>query len=166
LRDGQQARHSRAALIFAADQMAGAFRRDHKHVDLSRRNDFFKVDREAVRDGQVFAGVQMRLDLAFVNARSQFVRRQHHYDVAAFGGVSDWQNLQPRRLGFGDRGAVRAQPDNDVAAAVFQVVRMAEALRAVTNHRDALACEGFRVGVIVIIYLHRKIAPLGFRVQV
>src|SRR5499426_1677328 len=156
LSDGQQAWNSRAAFVFAANQMAGAFRRDHEHVDFSRRNDLFKVDRETMRDGQVFAGFEMRLDLAFVDARSQFVRRQHYYDVAAFGGVGYGQDLQPHRLGLGDRRTVRSQPYDDIATAVFQIVRMAEPLRAVSDHRDAFAREGFRVGVVIVIVLHEK----------
>src|SRR5262245_49578449 len=169
LRDGQQAWHAGPALIFAANQMTGAFRRDHKHVDVRRRNDLLEVNREAVGDGQVFAGFELRLDLAFIDARSQFVRRQHHHDVAALGGVRYRQNLQPRRLGFGDRRAVGAQPDHDVAAAVFQVVRMAEALRAIADHRDSLAREGFRVGVFVVVDVHLsglRFQVSGFRFQV
>src|SRR5262245_4957438 len=159
LSDGQQAWNSRAALVFAANQITGAFRRDHEHVDVGRRNDLSKVDREAMRDGQVFAGFEMRLDLGFVDARSRFVRRQHHHDVTSFGGVGYGQNFQTRRLGFGYRGTVGAQPDHDVAAAVLQVVRVAEALRAVSDHRDALAREGFRVGAFVVVDVHLKIAP-------
>ncbi|MPM74130.1 hypothetical protein SDC9_121115 [bioreactor metagenome] len=52
LLDGDEAGNARAALVFAADGVTGAFRRDHDHVHIRRRHDLAEMDVEAVRKGE------------------------------------------------------------------------------------------------------------------
>src|ERR1039458_7912984 len=66
LMDRQQRRHPAALGVHAPQQVAGALGRDHDYVDVWGRGNGLEVNREAVREAEDFALVQMRLDRRFV----------------------------------------------------------------------------------------------------
>ena len=71
----EQARHAAADLIFAADQVARPLGRDQDHVGVRGRIDLAILHREAVRDEQRRAVVEVRRD-----------RVREHRPVAHVGG--------------------------------------------------------------------------------
>ena len=74
LRDGDQAGHAAALLVFAAHRVAGPFRRDHDHVDGLLRLDQVEVDVEAVGEGDRRAVADVGGDVVAVDVGLQLVR--------------------------------------------------------------------------------------------
>ena len=68
LRDRDQRRRAVALLVEAADDVAGALRRDHDHVVALRRHDPAVVDGEAVREEERRARLEVRRDLVAKSA--------------------------------------------------------------------------------------------------
>ncbi len=77
-----QARHAAAFGVGAADEVAGAFGRDHQYVDVGRRLNLAEVDVEAVGEKEGVVGLQVRLDLLAVDFALRLVRQQNHDEVA------------------------------------------------------------------------------------
>jgi hypothetical protein len=152
--DGEQARDPGPAHVLRPHQMARPLGRDHEDVDVLRRLDEAVVDREAVREGEVLARRHGLGHVARVDVGRDLVGHEHHHDVGLRGGPRRGQNLQPRLLGLGARGAPRLEPDGHVAARVFQVVRLREALAAVADDGDAPFAQRPQVCVPVVINLH------------
>ena len=71
-----------------------------------------------------------------------------------FGGIGNRQHLQARRLGFGDAWTVRAQANDHICTAVFEVVGMPETLRTIADDGDGFALQKFRVCIFVVINIH------------
>ena len=72
--DGEQRRHAAAGLVDAAEEVAGALRRDHPDVDVARRVDPPELDVEAVGEHQELAGPEVRRDLGVVDRLLDRVR--------------------------------------------------------------------------------------------
>ena len=62
--DGDQTRNALAFLVDAADQVAGAFGRDHEDVHALRRHDLAEVDVEAVAERDGVAALQVGRDVS------------------------------------------------------------------------------------------------------
>ena len=139
-----QAGHAVAFLELAADQVAGALRRDHADVDAGRRLDLAEVDREAVGEEQQVAGGDAVGDLLAPDLGLLLVGQQDHHDVAAAGGFGDVEDLEPGRFGLGAAGGVGAQADDHVDAGVLEVEGVGVPLGAVAEDRDGLAVEHAR----------------------
>ncbi len=150
-----QARHAGAALIFRAHGVAGAFRRDHQHVEIAARLDQIEMHVEAVREHQRRAvfhvlGKRLAIDVAL-----QFVGREHHHDVGPFGGFRHFHDLEFLGLGLLDAGGGLAQSDRDLLdAAVAQIERVGVALAAIADNGDLFALDQVQVGVAIVINTH------------
>ena len=89
LMHGDEAGDAAALQIFAAHRVAGALRRDHRHVEILARLDQVEVDVEAVGEQQGRALLEIGGKIIRVDLALQLVGRQHHDDVGPFGGLGD-----------------------------------------------------------------------------
>ena len=151
LLDGDQHRHAAAVDELAADEVAGALRRDHAHVDVARRLDVAEADVEAVPEEQRVAVVEVRLDRLAVEPALHVVGRQDH-DQVGLGGRprSGVTHPQPVLLGLGPALGALGQPDAHVDAGVAQGQRVGVTLAAVAEHGDLAALDDRQVGVVVV----------------
>ena len=154
LLDRDQARHALAVDELAADQVTGALRRDHDHVDVGRRLDVAEPDVEAVPEGERLAGGQVRLDGLGVDVPLHVVRGQDHDHVGL--GRRLGRRDHPQALVGGLHPGLRAlgQPDPDVDARVAQAQRVRVPLRAVADDGDLAPLDDRQVGVVVVEDLH------------
>src|SRR5205814_8450549 len=92
LMDGHQAGHAATLGELTPDEVPGALRRHHGHVDVGRRLDLPEVDREAVPEHDQVAAGDPVAHLVLPYAAVKLVGDEHHHDVAARrggGGVED-----------------------------------------------------------------------------
>ena len=144
-----------------ADEMARALRSDHEDVDISRRNDLFEVNVEAVCKSEGTAGFQVRSDFRCIYVSLFFVRNQDHRDICVFYSFRNGFNFKAGFFGFSDGFAAFIQADDDVDAAVFEVQRMGMALAAITDDCDFFAFHYIPVYILIIKYFcHDNISPL------
>ena len=148
---GDEAGDAAAGDEFAADEVAGAFGGDEQCVDACGRFDEAEVDVEAVRAHEDVAGLQVRLDFVFVEVALQLVGDEDVDDVGLLGGVGGAHRLEAVADGEVVVLAAGALADDDVDAAVAQVLGLGVALRAVADDGDRLAFEGGEVGVFVVV---------------
>ena len=150
LLDGDQPGNPRAFEELAADEMAGALRRDQRHVHVARRLDLAVVDREPVPEQQHVAGVDSVADARFPYLAMQLVGDEHHHEVALGrrdGGILDPEPVVAR---LRDAARVRPQPDDHVDPGVLEVQGVGVALGAVPDDRDGLAVEELEICVVVV----------------
>ena len=98
--DGDERRHAFAFGVLAADDVAGAFRRDHDDVHVLRRDDGLEMDREAVAEEERLALGEIRRDVLLVGGGLLGVGQGDQDDVGALhglGGVEDLEALFLRR---------------------------------------------------------------------
>ena len=115
------------------------------------RLDEAEVDVEAVRAHQDRARLQVRLDFLFVEVALQLIGDEDVDDVGLLGGVGGADGLEAVADGEVVVLAAGALADDDVDAAVAEVLGLGVALRAVADDGDRLALEGGEVGVFVVI---------------
>ncbi len=96
-------------------------------------------------------GGHVRRDVLVVDRLLLRVRREDHHDIGGRRRLGDRQHLEPLLFRFGDRGRALAQPDDHVDTGVTQVEGVAVTLRPVADHRDGLAVDDRRVGVVGVI---------------
>ncbi len=154
LMDRDETRHAATAGELAAHEMSGSLRRDHEDVDVVRRNDFFEVHAESVREGQRGAGTKIRRDLVSIDARRQLVGDVHHHDVGDARGLGCRAHGQSLRLSLRARRTILAQADDDFVAGFLEIVRVRVSLAAIADHRDHLSREHVAIDVLVIKRLH------------
>ncbi len=152
--NGQQAGNSRALRKLMAHEMSRALGRDHEHVDVLGRLDESEVDREAVRQREIFSGAHGGRDFGVVNSRRQFVGSEDHDDVGFFRGLAHGHHAQSGFLRFGDRCAGALQADNHVAARVRQIHGVGMALRSKTDHGNFLVFDVVQIRVFIVVNLH------------
>jgi hypothetical protein len=80
----------------------------------------------------------------FVDVGAHLVGHEHHDDVGLGGRLGGLHHLETRGLGLGPRGSALAQADDDVDAAVAQVVGVRVPLAAVSDDGDFLPCRDLR----------------------
>ena len=161
LLDGDQAGHALALHILAAHRMAGALGRDHDHVEV--RGGFYEleVDVEAVGEHQHIALLHIGRDLLVIDIGGDLVRHQHHHDVGGLRGLGHFHHGQAGLLGFGPACAVLAQADDDLHAALLQVLRVGMALAAVAHDGDGFAVEHPQIAIgVIILFDHTALLPL------
>ena len=134
--------------------MARCFRRDHDHVEVGTRNNLVVVNREAVREGQGSALLDVRLDFVLVQRRLELVRGQNHYQVSSGNSAGNVSYFQTVSFSFGDSGRTFAQTNSNVYTGVFQVARLSVTLGAVTNDGYFFALDDRKVAVFVVINFH------------
>src|SRR6266481_793728 len=150
----EEARDAAAALVLAADEVAGALRRDHEDVHVGGRNDALEVDVEPVAERQVLALLQAGGDLGAVHVAGELVGDEDHDDVAPRRRFRRRQDAQPRAFCFFPRRAVALEADDDLDAAVAEVLRVRVPLAAVADHGDLLPLDERRIRVALGIDLH------------
>src|SRR5258708_19925605 len=139
--------------------MAGTLRRDHDHVHIFRRLDGLEVNREAMREAENFAFVQMRLDGRFVEFGLGLVRRENLYPVGAFGGFggSDHgHSIGARLLG---RAALGIKADDDVVSAIAEVLRLGVSLRALSENGNGFGLDVSRIALLLLKHRDHWYAP-------
>ena len=157
---GDQAGDAAALQIFAAHGVAGALRRDHRHVEILARLDQVEVDVEAVGEQQGRALLEIGGKVIRVDFALQFVGRQHHDDIGPFGGLGHLHDLQPGAFRLGGGGRALAQRHRHVRNAAFlEIQGVGEALAAIADNGDVLAFDQIKVGVPVVINAHFLLFP-------
>ena len=146
-----------AVLVGAANQVAGRFGRDHRHVDRRLGLDLAEVDREPVREHQHRAVLQAGLDGVPVEPGLARVGRQDHDHRGPRHRLRDVGDLHPVGLGAVPRTAAGVEPDGYVLAALLQIQGMSAALRAVPEDGDPFP--KLRRAVLVVKHFHRATVP-------
>ena len=152
---GDQHRYPAAAGVGRAHGVARRLGRHHPHVEIRARLNLAVVDVEAVREGERAALPDVRFDLGLVDRSDVLVGHQHHHDVRALDRVADLRDLEPGLLRLVPGRAALAQPDRDLDPGVVQVERVRMPLRTVAQYGDLLALDERKVGVFVVVHLHR-----------
>ena len=100
-----------------------------------------------------------RIELA-IDVALHFVGQQDVDQVALLGGFFGRDRLEAVALGQVVVGAAGPLADDDLAAAVAQVLGMGVPLRAVAEDGDRLVLEQRQVGVFFVVHLgHRSKTP-------
>jgi len=114
------------------------------------------VDVEAVRELEGVAGVQFRFD-GLEHRRLDGVRHEHRDDVGLAGRLRRRLDAQAVGLGGRPRGGVFAQADDDVDAAVREVLRVGVTLATVAEYGDGLVVDVASVCVRFVVHWLREI---------
>ena len=149
--------------------MAGALGSDHDNVHILGSSDGLEVDVEAVCKGQCLALGHVGSHLLVVDVSAQLVGHQHHDNVAGLGSFFHFHDLEVlvsccelRSLLPVSRAL--AQADDDVHAALGQVLGMGVALAAEADDSDGLAVQHAEVAVGIVVFLdsHGSCSPFLF----
>jgi hypothetical protein len=135
-----------------ADEVAGAFGRDHVEVAALGRFDAAEVDVESVAEDEGLALGHVLGDLGLVDAFLELVGDEHLDDLRVLGRVGGGHGLEAVILGEIEvRGAGHLR-DDDVDAGITQVLGLGVALAAVADDRERLAAERRQAGVLVVVH--------------
>jgi hypothetical protein len=91
--------------------------------------------------------------------RLRKIGREKCDEARAFDGLGRCTDGEPVFLGLRRGLAARPQPYDDIEPRVAQVERVRTPLAAISEHRDALACE--RIGLHIIFRVELHHLPLG-----
>ena len=149
--NGEERGHAHPLFEEPADDVAGAFGRDHRDVDVGRRQDLAEVDVEAVGEHQRAAWLQVGLDRLVVQALLRLIGHQHHHEVAQLDGLFHGLHTEVLLLGLLPGLAAFVEADHDIDATVLQVEGVGMPLAAVADDGDPLAGERRHVGVVVVV---------------
>jgi len=149
-----QLRHAAALRVGAAHGVAGRLGRDHPYIEIGARHDLAVVHVEAVREHQRAALLDVGLDLVAVDLGDIFIRQQDHDHIGLLDRISHLRDLQPGLLHLGPARAALAQADDDLHAAVVEVLRVGMALAAITDDGDGLALDEGQITVFVVKNFH------------
>ena len=108
---------------------------------------------EAVRAHQHVARLQVVANLGLVDVGLQFIRQQDVDDVGLLGRFGGGDGLETVALREVVVLAAGTLADDDLHAAVAEVLSMGVALRTVTNDGDRLPFECGEIGVFVVVNL-------------
>src|SRR6185312_9901230 len=122
--------------------MTRALGRDHHDIDIRGRNDGFEMNAEAVGKAKNFTLGETRFNGRLVEFRLSFIRGKNLDPVGFFSRFGGSENGEPIRLRLFGTGSGRVEADNDVIAAVAQVLRLGMALASVAENRYRLALQG------------------------
>jgi hypothetical protein len=109
---------------------------------------------EAVGEGQRAALLDVGLDVVPVDLGDLLVGQQDHDDVGPFDGLVDFEHVQPGLADLVPGGAALAQANDDLHAAVVEVLCVRVALAAVADDGDRLALDQVQIGVAIVIDTH------------
>ena len=155
--------------VQAADDVAGTLGSDHDDVNILGGGDGLEVDVEAVCESQSLALGHVGSDLLVVDVSAQLIGDQHHDDVAGLGSLLDLHDLEvgmscsELRSLFPVSGTL-AQADDDIDAALGEVLGMCVALAAEADDSDGLAVQHAEVAVGIVVFLdrHGSCSPFVF----
>jgi len=158
--NGNEAGYAAALLVFAANRVAGALRRDHDDVERSLRLDEAEVNVEAVCESDGCAVADVAGNIGLVDVGLQFVRRRHHQQVAPLGGFGNGHHLEAIGFSLLDGRRAGLKSDDDVlGAGILEVQRMGAALGAVTDDDDILGLDEIEIRITIIINAHFMVLP-------
>ena len=145
-----QGRHATAFRIHAAHEMAGAFGRNHDYVHLWRWDDRFEMNAEAVRKTEHLSFGQTGLDGSLVKVSLRFIRRKNLKIVGALRSLCRSEHRKSISLRLLGAAAAEVEANDDVVAAVAEVLCLRVSLAAVAKHCDSFALEGGRISVVLV----------------
>src|SRR5262245_43363072 len=152
----QKARDTAALRILRSYQMTGTFGSDHEHVNRRGGHDLSEMDVEAVAESEVGPWLQIWADFLAIDRRLRLIWCQDHDHIGRLHGIGDRHDFEPALLCLAPRTAF-AQADHDRHATFFHVERMGMALAAVTDDGDFLVRDLLKIGIFVVINLHRRL---------
>ena len=131
--------------------MPGAFRGDQRRIDSFGRKHLAEVHVEAVRAEEQVPLAQVGPDFRPEQVPLNFVGEQNVDDIGALGRLGEREGLEA----VAHRQVVVRRsftlPDNDIAAAVAEVLRLGMSLAAVAENGDRLVLQKCQIGVVVVI---------------
>ena len=144
--------------VQAADDVAGALGSDHDNVNILGSGDGLEVDVEAVCESQSLALGHVGSDLLVVDVSAQLIGDQHHDDVAGLGSLLDLHDLEvgmscSELRSLFPVSRTLAQADDDIDAALGEVLGMCVALAAEADDSDGLAVQHAEVAVGIVVFL-------------
>ena len=107
------------------------------------------------RQGQSLALGHVRCDLRVVDVGAQLIGHQHHHNIASLGSLFDLHDFEVvvsggELGGLCPVGRALAQTDNNVHAALGQVLGMGVALAAEADDSDGLAVQHAEVVMMLV----------------
>ena len=166
LLDRDEARHTLAHHIGAADGVAGALRRCHEHVHASRGHNLLVADVEAVREGNRLAFGQVGGNVLLVHVRLTLIVDENHDDIRLLRGFRNGHHVEAVLDCHGPAFAALAQTHDDIHAGIAQVQRVGMTLRAVADDGDGLAGQLIQVTILFIVHFcHSRILLLLWSVR-
>ena len=145
-----------ASFPAAANQVTGTLRGDHDRAVAFRKVKLSVMDVEAVGRENDRVRLEVRTNLLTENLALDFVRQRENDDIRLLDRFLNGDRL---KSGFNGEliilGAL-ALGDDDLAAAVAQVLSVGVSLRTVAQHSDRFVFQDgkVRVGVIVFCRCH------------
>src|SRR5262249_37614525 len=152
----QQARNTATLRILRSYQMTGTFGSHHEHIDGRGRHDLPEMDIKTVTEREVRSRLQIWADLLSIDCRLRLIRCEDHDHIGRLHGIGDRHDLEPALLRLAP-GTAFAKADHDRHTAFFHVERMGMALAAVTDDGDFLARDLLKIGIFIVINLHRRL---------
>ena len=155
--------------VQTADDVAGTLGSDHDDVNILGSGDGLEVDVEAVCESQSLALGHVGSDLLVVDVSAQLIGDQHHDDVAGLGSLLDLHDLEvgmrcSELRSLFPVSRTLAQADDDIDAALSEVLGMCVALAAEADDSDGLAVQHAEVAVGIVVFLdrHGSCSPFVF----
>ena len=146
-----QIRNAAAVFKLVTNCVTRRFWRDHDDVQITARSNLTVMDGKAVTKGKGSALFDVWLNVFAVDFGLQLVRGQNHDNICAFNGIGSRFGRQAVSDDFLIGRAFRAQADNDINAAVFQVQRMSAALGAIAQNGNFLAFDDRDIAIFIVI---------------
>ena len=149
--EGDEAGDAATLLKLTADQVARPLGSHEHRIHAQRRLDLAEVQVEAVRGHQDVAGAEVGLDVGLVDVSLHFVGQQDVDQVRLLRGVIDAHRFEAvlhRQVVVRAAGTLA---DDDLAAAVLEVLGLGVPLRPVAEDGDGLVLEEGEVGVVVVV---------------
>ena len=157
--DRDQAGNTLALDILRTYGMTRTLRGDHDDVDILLRNDAVEVDVETVCKHQDVAFLHVRSDLVIIDISGDFIGNEHHDDVGSLRSFLDFHNGQAGSFSLSDARAGGTKTDDDVHAALLQVLRMRMTLAAVTHDGHGLSVQQSQITIRIIILRDHYSSP-------
>ena len=152
-RQRDQTRHAAPFFVLTANQMARPLGGDQSTVGSHGRNHLTEVQVETVRTHQQRARLEVRPDVALIGVALNFVGEQDVDQITDLGRFSQRDGCEAVADGQIVVLAAGALPDDDVAAAVAQVLSLSVTLAAVAEDGNGLALQQGQVGIVVVVNL-------------
>jgi hypothetical protein len=134
--------------------MAWPFGRDHDHIDLFGRNDLTVMDIEPMGEKKSLPFLELRLDILLIELGLDMVLCENLDEIGFLRCLSGGYRFKAifkgklvvfRSCQFGD---------DDIKAAVPQILGLGMSLASITHDRNLLTLQIFVVCILVIIDLH------------
>ena len=136
---------------FGANEVSGAFRRDHDGAVAFRKIELSVVNVEPVSRQNDRVGFQIRADLFAEDLTLFFIGKSQDDDIGLFDGFFDRDRLKSGFFRETIVVAVRTLTNNDLAAAVAKVLSVRVTLGTISQNRDYLIFQKRKIRVVVVI---------------